>query len=297
MWFKNLKVYRLAAEASLDAAAMEGALAKHALDAAVGLEFQSLGWVPPLEESGLVYAVGGQMLVTLRARRKLLPATVVNQATKARAAEIEEQQGYRPGRKQLKEIKERVIDELLPKAFSVHRDTRVWIDPKNRWLVIDAGADARADEALGLLAKTLDPFPIESLFVHQSPSAAMTVWLESDEAPANFSIDQDTELRATGDSQAKIRYVKQSMDADDASKHIRAGKQCTRLAMTWGDRVSFILTDALDLKRIAPLDVLKEPSNVAQNDAERFDSDFTLMTGELGKMLNDLVHALGGEQE
>jgi recombination associated protein RdgC len=295
MWFKNLKVYRLAKQAPLDVAAMEGALAKHALDAAIGLEFQSLGWVPPREGSGLVYSVSGQILATLRARRRLLPATVINQATKARAAEVEEQQGYRPGRKQMKEIKERVIDELLPKAFSLYRDTRVWIDPKNRWLVV-AGADARADEALGLLAKTLDPFPIESLYVHQSPAAAMTLWLESDEPPANFSIDQDTELRATGDSQAKIRYVKQSMDAYDASKHIRAGKQCTRLAMTWADRVSFVLTDSLDLKRITPLDVLKESASIAQTDAERFESDFTLMTGELAKMLGDLVAVLGGER-
>ncbi len=99
------------------------------------------------------------MLVTLRAEKKLLPATVVNQVAKARAQEIEEQQGYKPGRKQMKEIKERVTDELLPKAFSIYRDTRVWIDPVNRWLVIDAAASASADEVLGLLAKSIDPFP------------------------------------------------------------------------------------------------------------------------------------------
>jgi recombination associated protein RdgC len=33
----------------------------------------------------------------------------------------------------------------------------------------------------------------------------------------------------------------------------------------------------------------------AQNDDERFDSDFILMTGELAKMLADVVAALGGE--
>ncbi|ANN70887.1 recombination-associated protein RdgC [Bordetella bronchialis] len=296
MWFKNLKVYRLSASAAIEADALGDALAKRTLDGAVGLEFQSLGWVPPLDGGNLVHSVGGQILLTMRTRRKLLPATVINQVARARAAEVEEQQGYRPGRKQMKEIKERVTDELLPKAFSVYRDTQIWIDPKNRWLVIDAGTDAKADEALSLLAKCVAPFPVESLHVHQSPAAAMTLWLESDDPPVNFSIDQDTELRATGASQAKIRYVKQSIDADDASKHIRAGKQCTRLALTWADRVSFVLTDSLDLKRITPLDVLKEPSDVAQNDAERFDSDFTLMTGELAKMLGDLVHALGGEQ-
>jgi len=80
-------------------------------------------------------------------------------------------------------------------------------------------------------------------------------------------------------------------------RHIEAGKQCMRLAMTWNDRVSFVLTPSLTIKRIAALDVLKEASDpTAQNDDERFDSDVALMTAELDRMLVDLIDALGGEQ-
>ncbi|KAG1076555.1 hypothetical protein G6F40_017328 [Rhizopus arrhizus] len=118
---------------------------------------QSLGWVPPRENGGLAHIVNGQILLSLRAEKQLLPGTVVNQVAKARAQEIEEQQGYKPGRKQMKEIKERVTDELLPRAFSVYRDTRVWIDPQNHWLVIDAAASAKADEVIGLLANRPPP--------------------------------------------------------------------------------------------------------------------------------------------
>jgi recombination associated protein RdgC len=79
-------------------------------------------------------------------------------------------------------------------------------------------------------------------------------------------------------------------------RHIEAGKQCMRLAMTWDDRVSFVLTPSLTVKRVTPLDVIKEAADpTAQNDDERFESDVTLMTGELGRMLTDLVEALGGE--
>ena len=298
MWFKNLKIYRLSPAWSATADELGDALAKHAYRGGNTLEMQSLGWIPTRENGGLVHSVSGQMLLTLRAEKKLLPTTVVNQVAKARALEVEEQQGYKPGRKQMKEIKERVTDELLPKAFSIYRDTRVWIDPVNRWLVIDAAAAAKADEVLGLLAKSVDPFPLESLYVTQSPAAAMTGWLADDEAPANFSIDQDTELRAAGESRAAIRYVKHSIDVDDVRRHIQSGKQCTRLAMTWADRVSFVLTESLDVKRVAPLDVLKENADsLAQNDDEKFDSDMTLMTGELAKLLNDLVQALGGEKQ
>jgi recombination associated protein RdgC len=297
MWFKNLKIYRLSPSWAMKGEQLEDALAKFAYQGGNTLEMQSLGWIPTRENGGLVHTVNGQMLLTLRAEKKLLPATVVNQVAKARAQEVEEQQGYKPGRKQMKEIKERVTDELLPKAFSIYRDTRVWIDPANRWLVIDAAASAKADEVLGLLAKSIDPFPLESLYVAMSPAAAMTGWLADDEAPANFSIDQDTELRASGESRAAIRYVKHAIDADDVRRHIQSGKQCTRLAMTWADRVSFVLTESLDVKRVAPLDVLKENNDsMAQNDDEKFDSDMALMTGELAKLMTELVDALGGEK-
>lgn len=259
---------------------------------------QSLGWVPPREGGPLVHALDGQYLISLRAEKKLLPATVINQFTKIRAQEIEEQQGYKPGRKQMREIKEDVTDELLPKAFSIYRDTRVWIDTRNHWLVIDAAAAAKSDEIMGMLAKALEPFPIVPLYVELSPASAMTNWLVSDEPPAAFTIDQDTELRSTSESRAVVRYVRHSIDIDEVRKHVEAGKQCTRLALTWADRVSFVLTDGLEIKRLAPLDVLKENQDTsAQNEAEEFDSDFALMAGELTQLLDDLVGALGGEKK
>jgi len=301
MWFKNLKIYRLVSDWTVSADALEAMLARHAYQPA-GLQTQdlqtdNLGWVPVRESGALVHAVSGQWLLAVRSEKKLLPTTVVNQFARARAQELEETQGYKPGRKQMKELKEQITDELLPRAFSIWRDTRVWIDPVNRWLVIDAAAAAKADEVLGLLSKSVSPFPAEPLYTAQSPAAAMTGWLAAGEAPANFSIDQDAELRAAGDSRAAVRYVKHAIAADDVARHIAEGKQCVRLALTWADRVSLTLTEDLTLKRIAPLDVLREGGDdTAVNDEERFDADMALMTGELATLLDEVLAALGGEK-
>jgi recombination associated protein RdgC len=137
--------------------------------------------------------------------------------------------------------------------------------------------------------------PLESLRVQRSPVTMMTAWLESDEAPAGFTIDQDAILRATGESKAQIGYKRHSLDPEDMRRHIAAGKQCTKLAMTWNSRISFVLTDSLSIKSIKPLDVIKENAAITYSDDERFDNDMTLMTGELAKLLADLVEALGGE--
>ncbi len=298
MWFKNLQIYRLTAPWTMTAEQLEASLAPQAFAPCSSLDMQSQGWVSPRDNGMLVHTVNRQLLLQLGTEKKLLPSTVINQVSKARAAEMEEQQGFKPGRKQMKELKEQVTDELLPRAFSIQSSTRVWIDPVNGWLVVDAAGAAKADEVFKLLLKSLETLPFAALHTEQSPVTAMTDWLAADEAPGGFTVDQDTELRATGEGKATVRYVRHTLEPEDVRRHIAAGKQCTRLAMTWSDRVSFVLTEALAIKRVAPLDVLKENADsTMQNDDERFDGDFALMTGELAKLIADLVQALGGEEQ
>jgi recombination associated protein RdgC len=297
VWFKNLQVHRLPAPWAVTLDQMEKWLAPYAFQPANSVEMQTQGWASR-DGGALVYSTNGQMLLTFRAEKKLLPASVVNQVTKARALEVEEQQGFKLGRKQLRELKEQVTDELLPRAFNIRRDTRVWIDTVNGWLIIDAAAQALADDIRGLLVKSIYQLPLASVGLKVSPVASMTDWLLSGDAPAGFTLDQETELRSSGEGNATVRYVGHALETDDMRRHIEAGKQCMRLAMTWDDRVSFVLTPSLTIKRVTPLDVIKEAEDpTAQNDDERFESDVTLMTGELNRMLADLVEALGGEQQ
>ena len=295
MWFKNLQIYRLPAPWAFTPEQLEEALRPHSFTPASSNEMMRQGWDSPRGNGSLVHVVNKQMLILLGTEKKLLPSTVVNQVAKARAAEMEEQQGFAPGKKAMKELKERVHDELLPRAFTIRGNVWTWIDPVNGWLVVDAASPAKADEVIKLLLKAVDRMPLESLRVQRSPVGVMTAWLQEDEAPAGFTVDMDTELRATGESKAAVRYVRHTLEPEEVRRHIAAGKQCTRLAMTWDSKVSFVLTEALAIKSVKPLDVLKENDAVTRNDDERFDGDFMLMTGELSKLLQDVVDALGGE--
>lgn len=296
MWFKNLQAYRLPKNWEMTADRLAEYLAAQAFTPASSNELLRQGWEAPRGAGEpLVHAVNGQFLLTLASEKKILPAKVVNQVAKAKAAELEEVQGFPPGKKAMKELRERVADELLPRALSVQSETHVWVDPKNGWLVVDAGSASKADDVIKFLLKAVDKMPLESLRVQRSPAAMMTEWLNSDEAPAGFTIDQDATLRATGESKAQIGYKRHSLDPEDMRRHIAAGKQCARLAMTWNSRISFVLTEQLVIKSVKPLDVIKENNSVVYSDVERFDNDFALMTGEYAKLLADLVEALGGE--
>jgi recombination associated protein RdgC len=295
MWFKNLQLYRLTGPWLLNAEELALKLQPFAFSPCTSLDLQSQGWVMPCHNGGLVHSVSRQMLLSLRTEKKLLPASVVNQVTLARALEMEEQQGHRPGRKQMRELREKIADELLPRAFSIEKNTCVWIDPVHGWLAVDSASPSVADNVFKLLLKAIDKLPVEGLRTIQTPVGSMTSWLSADEAPAGFTIDQDAEFRAQGDSKATVRYSRNTLGEDDVKHHLQVGKQCTRIGMTWNDKVSFVLTENFTIKRLAALDVLKESAGGAIGDeSERFDSDFILMTGELHGMLTDLVSALGG---
>jgi recombination associated protein RdgC len=126
----------------------------------------------------------------------------------------------------------------------------------------------------------------------ESASACMSAWLSDGEPPAGFSVDRECELKAPDESKATVRYARHQLDIEEVRSHIAAGKQPTRLAMTWDNRVSFMLTDAMQLKKVSFLDVVFEGQG-HKDDA--FDADAAIATGELSRLLPDLVDALGGE--
>lgn len=296
MWFKNLFVYRLPAGCAITAAALQEKLALKPLQPCSGLDKQSRGWVPCRGDNRLVHAANDQILFALGVEQKLLPATIINRFTKERVADIEAQQGYKVGRKELKDIKEAITEELLPKAFALQRTTYAWLDMANGRLVIDAASSTKAEELLEFLNKTLDDLPVKPLHTEVSPVAAMTDWLAGNNAPAGFTIDRELELRATGQSKATVRYANHALEGEEILAHIAEGKRATRLGLTWNDRISFVLTEQLQIKRLDFLDIIKEESTSQGDTAEElFEIDFTLMTGELAKMLTDLLAALGGE--
>jgi recombination associated protein RdgC len=295
MFFRNLIAHRLPAGLKLDIPALEEKLAKLTMQPCGNMDRETLGWVSPRGNDRLVYVLNQQVLITLGQEAKLLPSSVVNQFAEEKAAEIEEQQGFRLGRKQMRELKEQVTDELLPRAFVRRRTTWAWIDPVNGWLVVDAATHAKAEVVLETLSRSVDDLPVKLLRTELSPSRAMTDWLLSGEAPAGFTIDRDLELCASEEGKPTVRYVHHDLEGNEIAAHIGAGKQATKLGMTWNDRISFVLGEQMEVKRLAFLDILKEQAEQGESADEQFDMDFALMSGEVAKLLTDLVAALGGE--
>lgn len=298
MFFKNLRVYKISEAFKLNAEQLNQELATLAFNPDVEFKTENLGFMPPAEHASheLVHAIDGQYLICLKVTKKVLPAAVVKEETNKKVAEISERQGYKVGRKQAKEIKESVVDELLPKAFSAPSLIFAWLNTKDKLFAVDSASNSKVDFLFGALSKCLNPFPMLPLFVNKSPATAMTEWLAEQEAPDGFSIDQGAEFTSSSELKASVSYKNQSVGAADVEKNIDSGKLCTRLDLTFDDKLSFVLTDSLDIKRVKPLDILIESKEQAESQAEVFDSDFTLMAAEYTRLIKSLINALDGEK-
>lgn len=294
MLFRNAILYRLGKlPFPLDQLAEQ--LARLKFQPCGSQDMASSGFAPPMGDV-LAHAVGGQWLIALCVEQRLLPASFVKQVCDDRAEELEAQQGFKPGRKQMKELKEAVTQELLPRAFTRRKFIRAWIDPVDGWLAIDAASRSAAEPVVEALHKALDELPLKHVNTERSPAAAMTDWLAGGEAPSGFTIDQDCELRAVTDEASAVRYVRHSLEGEEIREHITSGKQASKLALTFDDKVSFLLTDKFEIKRVQALDILnsKEEGD-AKTREEQFDVDFALMTGEFRRLFPALLGALGGE--
>ena len=292
MWFRNLQIYRITG-GNITPDSLEQALSQHALQACMQMELQSRGWLPPRDEQPqFVLAFGQHWLITLGVEKKLLPASVINQHAKTRIANIEQMQGYKAGKKQIRDIKEATIIELLPRAFVQRHKTYAWIDAVNNRLILDTASSNKAEEFIDALLKSVPGITLAPLDTKLSPSTLMTRWLTGEEPPSILTVDRDCELQGMNDEKETIKYTCHLLEADEIGRHVRAGKKAIRLAMTWDGKISFVLHDNLQLRRIAPQDILKESAESAE---ELFVSDFTIMSGEVSQLISDVIEALGGE--
>lgn len=297
--FKNALIYRIQHWDPPAPSAIEERLGGQRFVACTASQPEAIGWVEPRGQAhgALLELVGGQAILRLCTERKPVPASTVKGLLEERLQQIERDTGRRPRGKGARELKEAIVHELLPRAFAKRAHTLLWLDAKAGLLLVDAATVKQADVPL---TRLLDLFGgglrLAPLQTQLSPATAMAQWLATREAPAGFSIDRDCELKQPDSEKATVRYARHTLDIDELAAHINQGKLPTQLALTWNGRVSFVLNDALALKRIKLLDVVLEGVSADPGDGG-FDADVALSTGELRGLIPDLIAALGGEAQ
>jgi len=302
MWFKNLALYRFTEPFTLTADELEEKLDDKRFSPCGSHDEFSLGWTPSVGNSSeqLIHASNGFMMLCLKKEEKVIPAGVINEMLQEKIAEVEEQEARKLSKKERSALKDELIFELLPRAFSFSKKTYAYIDPKGGWIVVDAASAKKAEDLLSYLRKGLGSLPVIPINTTDKPVSIMTQWLvETGSVPKDLVIEDECELRSQEDEGSIIRCKKHNLALPEITNHLELGKQVIKLAINWTDRISFIVDENLAIKRLKFLDLIQD--QVADTEAEdelaRFDVDFSIMSLELANFLPRLVEIFGGENK
>lgn len=299
MWFKNLTLFRLVEPLGLTAEALAARLDQRAFQPCPSFQPRSAGWTPPLGRKARdrLHAVAGRWLMCLRTEEKLLPPIVVNQALAERIALIEDEQRRPVRRREKLELRDQLVQELLPRALTRSRFGYAYLDVASGWLVVDSASPHGVEEITGTLRDTIDALSIAPPRVQQSVSATMTHWLIEGQAPGEFMLGDNCELREGGEAGGVVRCRGQDLTGDEIRAHLAAGKQVTQLGLIWNERLAFVLDERLILRRLQFLEVVRESLQDDATDSPEaiFDAELALMTGELALLLPRILELFGGE--
>jgi recombination associated protein RdgC len=300
MWFKNLTLFRLTRPFELDHDALNEALQGEAFRPCAKSVPFSYGWASPLGRHGesLCHTVGPYTMICARKEERLLPGAVVNEQLLERVEVIEQQEARAVGRKERQQLKEELTLTLLPQAFTRSRTTYAYIDRNRQWLVIDAASANRAEELVTLLRQSVHGLSARLPLTAESPRVLMSQWLRGDGIPGGFALGDEYELQDSDKEGGIVRCRRQDPLAGEIQAHLDAGKQVTKLAMSWRERIEFMLPEDLSIKRLRFTDTVKEElDDHAEDPILQFDSDFAFMTLELSRFIDEVITAFGGESE
>ena len=301
MWFKNIRAYRLTSPFDLSPEKMGQKLTGHSFVPCAKSQAVSLGWVPPLGEESeeLVHAAAGCLLIRLKREEKLLPSTVVREQLDEKIAAIESEQARKVYRKERLNLKDEIVQDCLPRAFSRSTDVYAYIDVKANWIFVDAASATRAEELLNVLRDCIGSFPALLPQVNNAPSSVMTSWLLHRSLPDDFELGQECELREPGEEGGVVRCRGIDLLSEEVETHLHAGKQVTRLALGWDERLQLLLAEDLCLRRIKFADeLMKENEEIPEVDqAARIDADFALLADAVTGLQERILALFGGEVE
>ena len=299
MCFKNLTLFRLTEEFTLAPADLELKLEQMAFRPCGSHEESTFGWTSPLGKSSeqLVHSANGFLMLCGKKEERVLPASVVNEMMQEKILETEEQQGRKLSKKERTAIKDELIFELLPRAFTFSNKTYAYIDPKGGWLIVDAASAKKAEDLLSSLRKSLGSLPAVPLNTIEKPVKVMTEWLVNNQPPDDIIIEDECELRAPEEAGGIIRCKRHDLSLPEIKNHLDTGKEVIKLAVNWADRLSFIIDENLAVKRLKFLDLIQDQVSDVNTDseAEQFDVDFSIMSLELANFLPRLLEIFGGE--
>lgn len=295
---KNLVIYRLTRD--IDFNNLEEQLLPLKYEPCGSQDISRFGFIPPLgigKSECLTHRVNDQMLISLYKEEKIIPAQVIKDQTQKKVSKLELDQGRKLKKTERDSIRDEVVHELLPRAFSKYTRFDVWINITDGFIAALVSSPRRAEDCFALLRKALGSLPVVPLTTKDPIELTLTEWVRSGQLPKGFVFGEQSEMKAILEEGGIAKYTKQDLVSDEIQTNIEAGKLVTKLSLGYEDRVTFCIDDSFILSKLKfDAAFLEKNDDIGMEDYnQRFDADFFLIISELNILIKALIDSLGGE--
>lgn len=296
MWFKNLFLFKFDAPFEFDAEQLNAALESGMIADCPASQRESVGWSSPFGRDSelMVLANQGNYLIRIARQERLLPASVLKDHLLDRVEKIEEREQRKIGQRERRELREDLEFELLAKAFTKRSHVDAWIDSRHGWLAVDTSSAPRAESLVKLLTGTLGSLSIKLPQTAVSPVATMTAWMNRSQAPGAFEFGHECCFKSPDDQNTTVTFKRHELIGDELRTHLNSGKFVSQIELVWENKIQFMLTENLLIKRLRFLDIMTDNLDKQgfESPLEKRDAEFALMIGELALLLNQLFEEL-----
>jgi len=289
MWFKNARIFQLPNDFSIDSDKLSEQLGDDALKPCGPQDTSSQGWISPFSLSNNeLYCLqsGNAQLFTMAIEEKILPAVVINQHLQEKVSQIRTDTGNKPGRKQQSDMKQEILFDLLPQAFTKIKKVGAYFDNTNNLMIVDSTSQNPAENLVSLLRQTLGSFKATAFGESSGMATVLTKWVTDGHAQEGLEFGSSIVLETLDEAKSVIRAKNVNYLTDEMQRHIENGYLVTQIGLIYNDRIEFTLTHDFALKSIKFTDIVLDQMDHESIESEEqlMDSRFTLMSLELKEL-------------
>ena len=251
------------------------------------------GFVSPVDNPDeLMLNVQGQILLKYKIEQKILPSSVIKQAHIEKIIKQEELLNRKLAKCEKANLKDEVLIDLIPRAFSKYNYYWLWIDMQNKRVIVDCSSFKVSEDILALLRHELGVLALTPLSIVQPLEKIMTTWVKEKLCFPHFVLGDQAELKDPLECNGVINCKNQEITSAEMSVHFDSGKWVTKLKIIDERGVSYVLHSNFTFKQIRfDPNILDENEDIPVEDkVARVEADFFLMSKTLSNSINDIKH-------
>ncbi|MWP47115.1 recombination-associated protein RdgC [Gilliamella sp. Pas-s27] len=292
LWFKNAIIYQLNNDTLLNKEAIENALKSHPFIPCGNLDTTKMGWVSPYHDNNqddFIIDMQGHLLLRIKKETKILPSPVIKQALLEKIDKQEQALSRKLTKNEKATLKDEVMIDLMPRAFSKYNHYWLWVDTNNKRIIVDCSSFKQAEDILAILRKELGSLALTPLSIDKPLEQIMTTWTKENLNFPPFLLGDQAELKDPLEGNGIISCKNQEITSEEMRAHFDSGKWVTKIKIIDERGVSFIVNSDLTFKRIKfDSIILDENEDIGSDEFDKkLEADFFIMANSLANTIND----------